>query len=161
MAWSKLDIIGEAFNEIGFGDYVFDTTPSQKQTALSRLDAMMASWQDDGINTGYGVEDDPSADTITGDSGISQEYVRAVFLNLAVEMAPSFGKQVMQQTIFAARKSYSRALRGGTPPVKSVTNPHCLRRLCRHLARLSNSVPRQPNGHSKANGHSGRIFAHC
>tara|TARA_R110000850_G_scaffold149147_1_gene271636 strand:+ start:130 stop:570 length:441 start_codon:yes stop_codon:yes gene_type:complete len=122
MAWSKLDIIGAALAEIGLGGYVFDATAQEKQDFLSRLDAMMASWQDDGINTGYGVEDDPSADTITGDSGISQEYVRAVIVNLAVEMAPSYGKQVMQQTLFAARKSYSRALRGGTPPVKSV-NP--------------------------------------
>ena len=98
MAWSKLDIIGAALAEIGLGGYVFDATAQEKQDFLSRLDAMMASWQDDGINSGYGVEDDPS------------------------EMAPSYGKQVMQQTLFAARKSYSRALRGGTPPIKSV-NP--------------------------------------
>ena len=122
MAWSKLDIIGAALAEIGLGGYVFDATAQEKQDFLSRLDAMMASWQDDGINSGYGVEDDPSADTITGDSGIGQEYVRAVIVNLAVEMAPSYGKQVLQQTLFAARKSYSQALRITTPPIKSV-NP--------------------------------------
>lgn len=120
MAWSKLDIIGAALAEIGLAGYVFDATPQEKQDFLSRLDAMMASWADDGIVTGYVVEDDPSADTITGSSNIAAKYVRAVILNLAVDMAPGYGKQVMPQTAVGASKGYSLALRAGTPPIKGV-----------------------------------------
>jgi hypothetical protein len=120
MAWSKLNIIDAALAEIGLGGYVFDATAQEKQDFLSRLDAMMASWTDDGIVTGYVVEDNPAADTITGSSNITAKYTRGVVLNLAVEMAPGYGKQVMQQTLFAARNSYSQALRITTPPIKSV-----------------------------------------
>ena len=100
--------------------YVFDATPEEKQDALSRLDALMARWEDDGVETGYTVEDGPDDDTITGDSGIDQKYVRAVFLNLAVEIAPSYGKQVMPQTLRAAAEAYTRARSGQTPPTKNV-----------------------------------------
>lgn len=120
MSWSKLKIIGEALTEIGLGDYIFDATPNQKQGALARLDALMARWEDDGIVTGYAVEDNPDDDTINEDSGIYQQYVRGVILNLAVEVAPSYGKQAMAQTVKAAAESKTRAMGGQTPPIKAI-----------------------------------------
>lgn len=110
MAWSKLDIIGAAFAEIGLGDYAFDATPAEKQAALSRLDALMARWLARGIQTGYVVENNPDADTISGSSGIAQELVRGVILNLAVDIAPSYGKQVLPHTAAAALGGYNDAL---------------------------------------------------
>lgn len=118
MSWTKLNIINSALSEIGLGGYVFDATPEEKQDALSRLDALMARWEEDGIVTGYTVEDGPDVDTITGDSGIAQQYVRAVVLGLAVDIAPSYGKQPMPQTTRGAAEGYSRARGGQTPPVK-------------------------------------------
>lgn len=110
MSWSKIDIINKAFAEIGLGGYVFTASAEERQDALSSLDAMLARWQRRGIDTGYIVANDPSADVITGDSGIAPEYTRAVILNLATDIAPSFGKQVLPHTQAAAVAGYNDAL---------------------------------------------------
>ena len=44
MGWTKRQFVAQAFEEIGLASYVFDLTPEQLQSALRRLDTMMAAW---------------------------------------------------------------------------------------------------------------------
>ena len=53
MGWTKRQFIEQAFEEIGLAAYVFDLTPEQLQSALRRLDAMMAGWNTNGIRIGW------------------------------------------------------------------------------------------------------------
>ena len=53
MGYKKRQFISAAFEEIGLASYVFDLQPEQLQSALRRLDAMMADWNAKGIRLGY------------------------------------------------------------------------------------------------------------
>lgn len=53
MGWTKRQFVTQAFEEIGLASYVFDLTPEQLDSALRRLDTMIASWNALGIRLGY------------------------------------------------------------------------------------------------------------
>lgn len=118
MSWTKRQILDDAFSEIGMAGYLFDLSPEDMQVALNRLDSFIAQWESDGIYTGYMVNDDPNTIDIDGDSGIESGLVLPVIKNLAVEIAPSYGKTPSPATASGARKGYSIAMRAKTVPMK-------------------------------------------
>ena len=119
MTWTKREILNGAFAEIGMAEYIFDLQPEDLQDALNRLDAFIAQWEGEGIVTGYTVVDDPATISIDGDSGISSTLVLPVIHNLAVQIAPSYGKIPTPATAAMARKGYSAALRTVAVPAKN------------------------------------------
>lgn len=118
--WTKGEIIKEAFAELGLGAYAYSLQPEDMQTALRRMNLMLAEWDADGINVGYTVVDEPNDDTFTDDSGIGTEFIRGVICSLAVEIAPNYGKTVSRNTASNARRGKAKALRvsAPTPPRK-------------------------------------------
>ena len=113
MGWTKQDIINEAFNELGLGDYVFDLSSSQQQSALRRLDQMIAMWDAKSIRLGYPLPEGPSgvgSSSLTDETNLQDLHLNAVVLNLAVQIAPAFGKQVSIETKRAARDAYNTML---------------------------------------------------
>ena len=112
--WTKRQIIDAAFTEIGMGQYVFDVQPEELTDALLKLDSLMAEWIGEGIVVGYVPVDNPATIELDGDSDIPANLVRPVIDNLAVNIAPMFGKQPSPITLKNARKGYSIAL--GTIP---------------------------------------------
>lgn len=117
MGWSKREIIEEAYSELGIGPE-FDITPDEQITALKRLDTMMATWEaDKGIRVGYAFSASPSAADPDADSGLPDYAVRAAYLNLAIDLAPGFGKEVKPTTQVAARNAYGALLlKAAQPP---------------------------------------------
>lgn len=113
---TKDDIIKQAFSEIGLGAYSYSLQPEDKQTALSRLDLLMAEWLADGIDIEY------LEGGISGDSGLADANVRAVILNLAVEIAPNFGIQLSPNTIRGAVKAKAIVRRNTLTVPSRVTN---------------------------------------
>lgn len=106
MGWTKREYITAALEEIGLANYVFDLTPEQLQSALRRLDTMIAQWNGYGIRLGFPLSKDPSdaeLDTVTMVPDFAHE---AIITNLAVKMAPSYGKVVMPETKEMARSGY-------------------------------------------------------
>ena len=59
MGWTKRQFVTQAFEEIGLASYVFDLTPEQLQSALRRLDTMIAAWNALGIRLGYPLPSSP------------------------------------------------------------------------------------------------------
>lgn len=59
MGYSKRQFVAAAFEEIGLASYVFDLQPEQLQSALRRLDAMIADWNGKGIRLGYPLPGSP------------------------------------------------------------------------------------------------------
>lgn len=104
MPWTKLDIIKQAYSEIGKSSFDFEISPEEMQSALRQLDAMMASWGGAyGIRVGYAGGNgfgDLSADVLVPDWA-----TEALYLNLAIRLAPSFGKTVSPHTLATASKS--------------------------------------------------------
>ena len=53
MGYTKEQFVIGGFEEIGFASYAYDLQPEQLNTALRRLDAMLAEWYGKGIRIGY------------------------------------------------------------------------------------------------------------
>lgn len=117
MAWTKRELIVDAFGELALAGYVFDLTPEEFQAAQRRLDLMMASWDSRGLKLGYRVSLTPGAGDIDEDSGIPLVAGLAVVMGLAVALAASMGKSLAASTRAGAKAAYdalvSRAARGG------------------------------------------------
>ena len=70
MSYSKRQIVEQAFEELGLATYVFDMTPDQFDSALKRLDAMIAEWSIKGINLGYPITADPENSELASSSNV-------------------------------------------------------------------------------------------
>lgn len=110
MGWSKRQFIEQAFEEIGLASYVFDLTPDQMQSALRRLDSMMANWNAKGIRVGWATPSNPTVSDLESDTRVSDIANEAIYLNLGIRLAPSFGKTISTETKLAADEAYSSLL---------------------------------------------------
>lgn len=107
MSWTKRQLIEEAFKEIGLAGYVYDLTPDQLQTALRRMDAMMAGWESNGVRVGYPIPNNPDTSDIDTDSNLPGFAIEAVYTNLGMRIAPMFGKTIGPETRQFADMSYN------------------------------------------------------
>jgi hypothetical protein len=117
MAWSKRDIIQQALTEIGLADYAFDLEPAQWQSALRRLDAMIAQWENKGIRLAWPLPVSFANSSIDDDSNAPDTALEALYLNLAVRLAPQYGKTPSPDTKSLASTAYKTLLGQSAQPV--------------------------------------------
>lgn len=110
MAWTKRQICDMAFEELGLAAYVFDVSPEEQSSMLRRLDSMMAMWELYGIRLGYQKTVDPLNSDPDQDSGLPDIANQAVWTNLAVNAAPSYGKSLAAVTLVQAKQAYDGLL---------------------------------------------------
>lgn len=110
MTWSKGDLIDEAYAEMALAGYEFDITPEEKNTAVRRLDTMMATWAARGINLGYNFGTTPTDTVLTADSGLQLIAVEAVYSNLALRLCAGKGKTIPVGTARGARQALDALL---------------------------------------------------
>ena len=110
MSWTKKQIIEQAFEEIGLASYIFDLTPDQLNSALRRLDLMVASWQTKNIQIGFPLPTFPQNSNIDQEIDTPMNANEAVVLNLAVRLAPAYGKVVSPDTRATAKVLYDQLL---------------------------------------------------
>lgn len=110
MAWTKRQLVEQAFDEIGLASYVFDISPEQMNSSLRKMDSMMAVWDSLGIRIGYTLPADAEGSDLDDDSGLQVSANQAVYTNLAILIAPSVGKVVSNETKIAASRSYAALL---------------------------------------------------
>lgn len=113
MSWNKRDFILQAYEELGYADYDFELQPEQMQRALRRLESMMGTWNAKGVRVGYPFEECPDLDTLTNVPDSAQE---AVYLALAIRLAPTLGKVVSSDTRSASKQAYDTMLIKLTQP---------------------------------------------
>lgn len=118
MGYRKKDLIKGAFEELGLGNYEFDFSPEMLQSALERLDSMMAEWSATGLQLGYPLTSSPDDSTITDESNIPIWAVSAVRTNLALTIAPILGAPVSQQTQKSAQDGYDLVMKMMFEPLK-------------------------------------------
>lgn len=106
MGYTKRQYIEEAFTELGLADYVFNLTAQELATALRRLDAMMAEWNARGIRLGYPLPLSPQQSDLDEQTGVPDRANEAIIANLAIRIAPSYGKQPLPGTLSTAREAY-------------------------------------------------------
>ena len=118
MGYTKQQFISAAFEEIGLASYVFDLQPEQLESALRRLDAMMADWNAKGIRLGYPLPSSPQDSTLSEETLVPDSAYEAIICSLAIRLAPSFGKTVMVETKTTAKQGYDILLQRATFPLE-------------------------------------------
>ena len=98
-------------------------TPDEEQGILRRLDAQMALWDSKDIRVGYLLTSDPDDADLDAPSGIPDAAVEAVFLNLAIKLAPGYGKTLSPDTRISAKAAYDALLTNAAQPLQSVRAP--------------------------------------
>lgn len=84
-----LEVIEDAFEEIGVKTAEVHLTSDETQSGLRRCNDMLTEWDDIGIITGY-IPITNVDDTIN----VERNAIAAVKYNLAIRLAPSFQKPV-------------------------------------------------------------------
>lgn len=117
MAYTKRDIVAMAFEEIGLAGYVFDLQPQQLEGALRRLDSMMATWNGKGLRLGYPLPSSPDSSDLDQDTNVSDFAIEAMALNLAVRIAPGYGKTPSPDTKASAKSAYNQLMAQSAKPI--------------------------------------------
>lgn len=108
---TKRELIVDALGELALSGSAFDIEADEFERARSRMDSMIGAWERLGIRLGYnfpGGSDDAS--------GLADTDELAVTLNLAVSLAPGYGKQLTQDTRNGAANSYKALLMDAARP---------------------------------------------
>ena len=111
-SWSKQEIIMEALEEIGISAYDFDSTAYNLQSALRRLDSMMAIWIDKKIifDPEYPYFTDPKLSDLDQDTNAPGEAIEPMFLSLSILIAPGYGKTISRQTKINSKIGFNNLL---------------------------------------------------
>lgn len=118
MGYSKRQFIEAAFEEIGLANYVFDLQPEQLQSALRRLDAMMAEWNAFGIRLSYTMPSSPQDSDLDEPTNAPDSAWEAVITNLAVRIAPGYGKTVSPDTKMIAKNAFNTLIQRAAFPLE-------------------------------------------
>jgi hypothetical protein len=108
--WTKQQIIEQAFDELALAGFVYDLDPDQLESALKKLDTMMAAWGAVGISLGYLLPANPDDSNIEDATGIPDSAVEAVYMNLAQKLAAARGKSLTAETKLTAKRGYDALL---------------------------------------------------
>ena len=118
MGYSKRQFISGAFEEIGLSDYVFDLQPEQLESALRRLDAMMMEWNAQGVRLGYPISSSPQDADLDTQTNTPDSAWEAVITNLAIRLAPGYGKTVSPDTKMLAKNAYNVLMQRAAFPLE-------------------------------------------
>lgn len=100
---TKIDIINAAFSRLRISGLTVQATPEDIDLALNRLEGMAREWHTR-VNSGYFFETSPASNT---PHNVPREYWAAYESNLAIRMAPDFGKEITAALLMEARATYS------------------------------------------------------
>lgn len=89
---SKQTIVQMAFEVAGLAGYTFAQTPEEQNSALRRLDGLMAQWQTEGIHINYNSPVAFGEGDLSDMSGIPDFAVVTASTALAMSIAPGIGK---------------------------------------------------------------------
>ena len=123
MNYTKAQLVYAALAEIGLSNYSFDLSTDQLDQALARLDAMMGEWNGRGIRLSYPIAAGPKTINANDDAGIPDWAYEAVITNLAVRLAPSYGKTVSTETRIVATRGMNTLFAKSAKPNPAVLGP--------------------------------------
>lgn len=81
-----------ALEQIGIAPHEYDAKPEWLESGMRMLDAMMATWNAKGIRLGYPLPSSPEGSDLDAETEVNDAANEAIYLQLAIRMAPSFGR---------------------------------------------------------------------
>ena len=106
-SYTKGELVEMALGELGIAHYAFDIEAEEDVRALRRLDGMMDGFQAALDPIGYEQPATAGESSPSDLAGIDGALVEAVITNLALRIAPSYGKMPQAETKRAAREGKS------------------------------------------------------
>jgi len=107
MSWTKLQLITQTLNKLGMSDYLFNAQPQDLNSLAQQQETMIMTWESEGISIGWNIASNPDNVDLSAESGLQLIANAAVYLNLAVIVAPDFGKAVPIEVKAAAKQAYN------------------------------------------------------
>lgn len=101
---TKIQLIDRAYSKLRISGLTVNPLPEEVVLALDEMECMIAEWDLVNVCLGYQFEEEPDPNS---ESGLIRGYENAVQSNLALRLAPDFGKpsaDLMRQ----ASQSYSK-----------------------------------------------------
>lgn len=117
MSWTKRQFIEQALDYIGLASHTFDITPEELQSALNQLDTMMASWYARGLSLYYPLPSTPSSSSLDDLTSVPDMANEAIYTNLALRLAPAYGKPVTPEAKQFASMSYQTVVLNSSRPM--------------------------------------------
>jgi len=112
VSYTKSELVTASLGELGMADYEFDITPEEITSGVRRMDSMLSQWSLRGVRVPYNFVGGPG-----DDSGLPIAFHEAVTLNLAIRLAPSYGKQPSMSVMTVAKQAFDSILsRSALPP---------------------------------------------
>ena len=118
MSWTKRQFVQQAFRKAGLAAYVFDLTPDQLDSAMRDMDSMLATWNAKGIRLGYPVPTSPENSDLDQETNVPDSANEAIYLNLAIRIAPDFGKMIPPEVKVGAKLAYDALLSRAAMPME-------------------------------------------
>lgn len=107
MGWTKKEYILEAFDVLGLSSYSYDLSQEQLQSALRKLDNMIIGWNSNGIRIAWAIFSTPTENNINLQTSAPDIANEAICYNLAIRLAPSFGKSLSPEILTIANDAYT------------------------------------------------------
>lgn len=121
MSYTKREFVLAAFEELGIAASSFDLQAADLENGLRRLDALIGTWNGFGVRLGYPLPLSPWESSLDDVSNVPDYANEAIISNLAVRIAPSFGKVPALGTLSTAKTSLNALLsRFATPPERQM-----------------------------------------
>ena len=108
--YTKRYFVTKAFEELGYAEYVFDLSPEQLNGALQKLDGQMAAWDSKGVRVGWPIPGSAGGSSLDQETPTPDAALEAVYLNLAIRLGPSIGKEVSADTKNNAKQAYEQLM---------------------------------------------------
>lgn len=110
MTTTKNDLVRQALKKLAVTGFDYEVDPSESESALVELESMMAEWDGQGIRVGYNLANSPEEANGADDSGVLDFSRNAIIYNLALRVAPEYGKEPSPAVVSGAGQSISRLL---------------------------------------------------
>lgn len=123
MGYTKRQFVERAFELVGYASYQFDLKPELLESAMRKMDGMMATWNGLGIRVGYPIPTSPENSNLDDATGVPDRANEAIYTNLAIRIAPGVGKSVPREVLTIADMSYKQLLnKSAIPKEKQMPN---------------------------------------
>jgi hypothetical protein len=104
MTTAKVNLVSRALCKLGITSNInAPPEPEDLCDGMQQLESMMHEWRIKGFELGYAFEDEPDANT---DSLLPVWAEEAVVANLAIKLAPCYGKEPHRRLETDAKSSY-------------------------------------------------------
>jgi len=105
MAYTVRQFVTSALEELGLAAYAYDMGPEQMRSVAKRYNSMLAEWNTKGIRFGATLYSNPDDIDLDTSSNVPDSANEAIITNLALRVAPMFGKQPMAETKVNAKRA--------------------------------------------------------